>query len=179
MDAGHGLPPSHLQRCRSAVAAAVSVTMCRVQHGGMAVIQSEVRIERSPETVFDSVSDPRSELEWNPKVQIMEKITEGAIGPGSRFRAKWTKSPVVELEILRFDRPHGWAYRNGGPIAVDLDIDLNSVNEGRATILRSRFDARARGPIRLVFPLLVRSLRKEEARNMQLIKDRVEGSHAA
>ena len=145
----------------------------------MAVINSEVRIERSREAVFDSVSDPRSELEWNPKVRIMEKITDWEIGPGTRFRAKWTKSPVIELEIIRFDRPNGWAYRNGGAIAVDLDISLEPVDEGRATILRSRFDATARGPMRLVFPILVRSLRKEEARNMELIKERVENSHPA
>lgn len=145
----------------------------------MAVINSEVRIERSREAVFDSVSDPRSELEWNPKVRIMEKITDGDIRPGTRFRAKWTKSPVIELEIIRFDRPSGWAYRNGGAIAVDLDISLEAVDEGRATILRSRFNATARGPVRLVFPILVRSLRKEEARNMELIKERVENSHPA
>jgi uncharacterized protein YndB with AHSA1/START domain len=145
----------------------------------MAVIQSEVRIERSPEMVFDSVSDPRSELEWNPKVRIMEKISDGETGPGTRFRAKWTKSPVVELEVVRFDRPHGWAYRNGGAIAVDLNIDLEPVDDGRATLLKSRFDARAHGPVRLVFPLLLRSLRREEARNMQLIKERVETSPPA
>jgi hypothetical protein len=104
----------------------------------------------------------------------MEKLTEGEIQPGSRFRAKWTKSPVVELEILRFDRPHGWAYRNGGAIAVDLDIVLEPVDDGQATILRSRFDAKAHGAMRLVFPLIVASLRREEARNMQLIKQRGE-----
>jgi uncharacterized protein YndB with AHSA1/START domain len=140
----------------------------------MAVINSEVRIERPPDAVFDAVSDPRSELDWNPKVRVMEKLTEGEIGPGTRFRAKWTKSPVVELEILRFDRPHGWAYRNGGAIAVDLDITLEPADDGRATILRSRFDAKAHGALRFVFPLLVASLRREEARNMRLIKERVE-----
>ena len=140
----------------------------------MVVISNSVIIRCTPEQAFDYLSDHRSELEWNPNVRVMEKLTEGETRPGSRFRAKWTKSPVVELEILRFYRPHGWAYRNGGAIAVDLDITLEPVADGRATILRSRFDAKARGPIRLVFPLIVASLRREEARNMQLIKERVE-----
>jgi uncharacterized protein YndB with AHSA1/START domain len=108
----------------------------------VAVIRSQVRIERPPEIVFDSLSDPRSELEWNPKVRVMEKISDGERGPGARFRAKWTKSPVVELEVVRFDRPRGWAYRNGGAIAVDLNIDLEPV-DGHATLLKSRFDATA------------------------------------
>lgn len=141
----------------------------------MPLIENAVRIERPPQVVFDSVSDPRSELDWNPKVRVMEKLTEGPVGPGTRFRAKWTKSPVVELEILRFDRPKGWAYRNRGPISVDLDIALEPIDAGRATMLRSRFDAKAHGALRLVFPLLLASLRREEARNMQLIKERVEG----
>ena len=89
-----------------------------------------MRIERPREVVFDVVSDPRSELDWNPKVRVMEKLTEGKIGRGSRFRAKWAKSPVVELEILRFDRPEGWAYRNSGAIAVDLDITLGRQTTG-------------------------------------------------
>ena len=66
----------------------------------MAVIRSEIRIERPREVVFDVVSDPRSELDWNPKVRVMEKLTEGEIGPGSRFRAKWTKSPVVNWRFF-------------------------------------------------------------------------------
>jgi hypothetical protein len=142
----------------------------------VAVIENSVRIERSPEDVFDSVSDPRSELEWNPKVRVMEKLSDGPIGVGTRFRAKWTKSPMLELEITRYDRPSGWSYRNGGAIAVNLDITLESLDDGRATQLRSRFDATPHGPMRLIFPLLLAGLRREEARNMQLIKQRVESA---
>ena len=140
----------------------------------MAVIENEVRLERSPEVVFDYFSDPRSELEWNPKVRVMEKTTDGDIGVGTRFKAKWTKSPVVELEILRFERPHGWTYRNGGAIEVTLDINLESLSSGAATLLRSCFDATPHGPMRLIFPLLLSSLRREEANNMLLVKERIE-----
>lgn len=124
--------------------------------------------------MFDSVSDPRSELEWNPKV--MEKLTDGPLAAGTRFRAKWTKSPVLELEIVRFDPPNGWSHRNGGAIAVDLDITLTPLDGGRATELHSRFDAKAHGLMRVIFPLIMAGLRKEEARNMYLIKKRVESA---
>lgn len=142
----------------------------------MPVIHSSVRIDRSPEEVFDSISDPRSELEWNPKVRLMEKTTDGPLGVGTRFRAKWTKSPILELEITRYDRPHGWSYRNGGAISVNLDATLEPLDGGRATLVRVAFDATPHGPIRLFFPILLASLRREEARNMQLIKGRIEGS---
>ena len=138
------------------------------------VFENVVRLERPPEVVFDSISDPRSEWEWNPKVRIMEKLTDGPIAAGIRFRAKWSKSPVIELEILRYDRPHGWTYRNGGAIAVDLDNTLEPLDGGHATQLRSRFDAKAHGPMRVIFPLISAGLRREEVRNMQLIKARIE-----
>jgi hypothetical protein len=38
------------------------------------------------------LSDHRSELEWNPTCQVMEKITDGPVGTGTRFRAKWKSS---------------------------------------------------------------------------------------
>ena len=106
----------------------------------------------------------------------MEQITQGPLGVGSRFKAKWTKSPVVELEITQFDRPHAWAYRNGGAISVDLTVTLEPLDQGQATMLRSRFDATAHGPIKLIFPLLLASLRREEAQNMLLVKQHVEST---
>lgn len=142
----------------------------------MAVIESSCRIEEPPSFVFDTVADPRSELRWNPKVRVMEKTTDGPIDVGTTFRAKWTKSPLVELQITRWERPVGWSYVNGGPLEVALSITLEELDGGRATVLRSRFDAQPRGPLRLVFPVLLASLRREEANNMRLVKSYVESS---
>jgi hypothetical protein len=54
----------------------------------MAAIENSVQINRSPEEVFDFGVDMRNELKWNPDVELMEKITEGAIALGAKFRAK-------------------------------------------------------------------------------------------
>ena len=50
----------------------------------MTVIESTVLIQRPPEEVFDYLSDPRNELEWNPKVRVMEKLTERSLGSAGR-----------------------------------------------------------------------------------------------
>lgn len=138
------------------------------------MIESSCRIARPPSVVFDAVADPRSELRWNPKIRVMEKLTEGPIGVGTTFRAKWTKSPLVELRLIQWNRPRGWAYVNGGPIAVELTITLEELDNGRATMLRRRFDATPHGLVRLIFPMLVASLRREEANNMKFAKTYVE-----
>ena len=138
----------------------------------MALIENLVVINRPATDVFDYLSDQRSELEWNPNVRIMEKLTDGPVGVGTKFKAKWTKSPVLTTEIVRYDRPSGWTYVNAGSISVRLDADLEE-NDGRTT-LRTRFDATPHGLMKLIFPIFLMSMRKEEARNMELIKKALE-----
>ena len=109
----------------------------------MTVIESTVLIQRPPEEVFDYLSDPRNELEWNPKVKVMEKLTDGPVGVGTTFRAKWTKSGVVTLECREYDRPRHWRFVNGGPLSVDFSVDLTPESGG--TRFTSRFDATPHG----------------------------------
>ena len=42
----------------------------------MPVIRNSVVLRCPPEVVFDYLSDLRAELEWNPRCQVMEKLTE-------------------------------------------------------------------------------------------------------
>jgi uncharacterized protein YndB with AHSA1/START domain len=137
------------------------------------VITSTVLIARSPEEVFDYLSDPVNELEWNPKVEIMEKLTDGPVGVGTKWRAKWTKSKVVTLECQEYDRPRRWRHVNDGPVSVDLTVTLTP--EAGGTRFVSTFDATPHGFFRVVFPVFVSMMRREEAKNMELIKQAVEG----
>lgn len=134
----------------------------------MAVIMNSVEIERPIEEVFDYLSDQANELHWNPAVESMEKLTDGPVRVGTRYRAKWKGAPTIVNECIRHDRPHGWTYRNGGPVAVTLDIDLAPTAAG--TALRARFDATPNGWFRLIFPLFLRVIRKQERENMRNIK---------
>ena len=138
----------------------------------MAVIENSVQIERSPEEVFDYLVDLRNELEWNPDVQSMAKITDDPIGVGTKFLAKWKQSKLIEVECIRFERPYRWAYSNGGPLTVVFDIALTP--QGNATLLVSRFDVRPRGLMQLFFPIVLRQLKHAEKQNMAHIKNALE-----
>jgi carbon monoxide dehydrogenase subunit G len=142
----------------------------------MAVIENSVQINRSPEAVFDYLVDLRNELEWNPDVQSMEKLTDGPIGFGTKFLAKWKQSQLIEVECIRFERPHRWAYSNGGSLAVIVDMTLKP--QGTGSLLFVRFDARPRGLLRLFFPVLLRQLKRAEKQNMQYIKGVLEKINA-
>jgi len=141
----------------------------------MVVISNSVIIRCTPEQAFDYLSDHRSELEWNPTCERMEKVTDGPVGPGTRFRAKWKLSPVVELEVLEYDRPKRWTAHNGGPLEVTMTIRLEPVPDG--TRLATDFDARAHGFLRVIFPILLRKLRAEERANMGHIREALERRH--
>lgn len=138
----------------------------------MAVIENTVQIDRSPVEAFDYLVDLCNELEWNPGVQSMEKLTEGPIGVGTRFLAKWKQSQLIEVECIRFEPPRRWAYSTGGPLSVVFEVTLTPLGAG--VLLTSRFDAHPHGLLRLFFPLLLRELKRAEKQNMQYIKNILE-----
>ena len=134
----------------------------------MTIIINRVEIARPMAEVFDYLADQSNELHWNPSVESMAKLTDGPVRVGTRYRAKWKGAPTIVTECTRYDRPHGWTYRNGGPITVTFDADLAPTATG--TALRVRFDASPRGWFRLIFPLFLLIIRKQERENMRCIK---------
>jgi hypothetical protein len=102
----------------------------------------------------------------------MEKITEGPVGLGTKYRAKWTSSPTVELETVHFERPRTWTMHNGGPIEVTLTCRLEPVAEG--TKLNTEFRPRPHGWFRLIFPLFLLIIRRQEKANMGHIREALE-----
>ena len=138
----------------------------------MTVIENSVQINRAPEDVFDYLVDLRNELNWNPDVQSMEKLTEDPIGVGTRFLAKWKQSELIEVECIRFERPFRWTYSNRGALSVVLDIAITPQSTG--SLLASRFDVHPHGLLKVFFPIVLRGLKRTEKQNMQYIKNVLE-----
>ena len=103
----------------------------------MTVIRNSVVIKCRPEEAFDYLSDHRAELEWNPKCLVMEKLTDGPVGLGTKYRAKWKGSPYVELEMVAFERPHTWTMHNGAAIEVTFTATVEGVTDGRIAFTSS------------------------------------------
>ena len=135
-------------------------------------IRNSVMIKCSPEEAFDYLSDHRTELEWNPKCQSMDKLTDGPIGLGTKYRAKWKSSPYVDLETVAYDRPHSWTMHNDGPIEVTFSCRLSRVRDG--TRLDASFEPKPHGWFRLVFPVFLLVIRREEKANMGHLRDALE-----
>ena len=73
----------------------------------MAKISGEILINRPVQQAFDFVADQRNEPIYNPRMLRSEKITDGPIGIGTRFRATARSGRrVVEMliEVTEYDR---------------------------------------------------------------------------
>jgi uncharacterized protein YndB with AHSA1/START domain len=128
-------------------------------------IVNSVDIPRSPEEVFDYLSDQATELQWNPDCVSMERLTPGPVRVGTKYRAKWKQGPVVFTEVTRYDRPKAWTYENGGPISCVLTVSLEPLPDG-ATRLTSRGEWSAHGWMRLAFPIFIQMMRRAEKQTL-------------
>ena len=138
----------------------------------MALIRNSVEIGCPQDVVFAYLSDLRSELEWNPACQRMEQLAEGPVALGTKFRGKWKGGPVVEVEIVTFEPPRTWSAHNGGPVEVTFTCSLEPTPAG--TRLNAEFAAQPHGWFRLVFPLFLLMIRRQERANMTHLRESLE-----
>jgi hypothetical protein len=54
----------------------------------MTVISNSVEIRCSPEDAFDYLADHRSEPEWNPGIESIDKLTDGSVGLRMKYRRR-------------------------------------------------------------------------------------------
>jgi Polyketide cyclase / dehydrase and lipid transport len=141
------------------------------------VISNSAEIRCTPEEASGYLSDHRSELGWTPGIESIGKLTDGPVGQGTRYQAKWKSAPeAVEVEAIAYDRPHGWSVHNSGPVEVTITIGLQPT---AGTRLSSDFEVRPHGFFRIIFPLFLMKIRMGQAANMTHLKAALECRAAA
>jgi Polyketide cyclase / dehydrase and lipid transport len=147
----------------------------------MARVSGEILIGRPVEEVFDYVADQRNEPIYNPQMLQSEKITDGPIGVGTRFRAtaRSGRRPVEMLiEVTDFQRPSTFGSRTTMS-SVEVDGGLTFEPVAGATRMRWSWDVSPRGPLRLFGPLVARLGRRQEQTIWSGLKAQLEGSGPA
>lgn len=143
----------------------------------MRAIAGEIRINRPVEDVFDTVADERNEPRYNPLMVRVDKVTDGPIGVGTRFRAVHTgrRKPVeMIVELSRFDRPcrlssvttMSWGRVRG---TLDFRPDHGGTRMGWT------WELDANRPIRMVGPLIAAVGRRAERACWEGLKKYLEG----
>jgi uncharacterized protein YndB with AHSA1/START domain len=132
-------------------------------------------IRRSPEDVFDFCSDLRSELQWNPKVKYVEKLTDGPVGVGTRYQARWANSGPTTVEVIRFDRPRRWeTTATARGMAIRFQGTVTDVTPGAR--YTASLELHPKGLARLVAPLALLAMRRQDQQHMHRISEALESS---
>ena len=130
-------------------------------------------ISRPVEDVFDYVSDPRNEPTWLPGASAVEKTSDGPIGLGSTFVGHYSRAGRVELELVEFERPRRVTFRARSKIvAFDDVVELADI--AGETHLQAQMTAHPRGVMRLVAPLMARTMRSQFAANWDHLRRALE-----
>jgi uncharacterized protein YndB with AHSA1/START domain len=131
-------------------------------------------IEAAIDRVFDYVADARNEPAWLPGAEKVEKVTDGEVGLGTRFEGVYARAGKVSLEIVAFERPNRLTFRADARIVkFDDQIELAEV-EGR-TQLRARMTAEPKGVMRLMSPLMAKTMRSQFEGNWKHLGPALEG----
>ena len=130
----------------------------------MVRIEGEIVINRPAEDVFDFVADECNEPRFNPRMRSVEKITEGPIGVGTRFRAETVSRgrPVEMLiEFTGYERPHRLASSTQmSSMGLHGALTFDSVPGG--TRMRWSWELKPRGMLKLISPVVAFMGRKQE-----------------
>lgn len=143
---------------------------CRVTE-----IEVQADIRRSPDEVFDFVSDPTNEPQWNVRMTRVEDLTGRPVRVGSRYRMRFTAGPAATSEVVRFERPDSWQLRGVSKILTSSFEGLVTPRAGHAHLVL-RMEIQLRGPLRLAAPGVRRRMQRELERDIAAIKATLEGS---
>jgi uncharacterized protein YndB with AHSA1/START domain len=138
-----------------------------------AVVECAVDIARSPEDVFDYVTDISREFEWNLRTKRVVKLTDGPVGAGTRWEGEWLAGDPMLIEYLAFERPTSWRSigRSRGLLVVS-EGHVEAAGDGARLTLRVELEPHGR--LRMIAPFLGRVMRGRERENVAAIKARLE-----
>jgi Polyketide cyclase / dehydrase and lipid transport len=132
----------------------------------MVRIEGGIVISRPVEEVFYFVADERNEPRYNRRMRRAEKISEGPIGVGTRYRAEVVSAgrpvPMI-IEFTDYDRPRRLASSTRmSSMDIQYTLTFEPVTEG--TRMRWSGDVEPRGILKLMSPVVAWMGRRQERR---------------
>jgi uncharacterized membrane protein len=147
----------------------------------MARIDGEIVIERPVQVVYHYVADQRNEPAYNLRMLRSEKVTDGPIGVGTRFRAtaRSGRRPVdMLIEVTEYHPTTRLGSRTTMSSAViEGTLTFHAV-DGRTRMTWS-WEIHPTGALRLLTPLVVLLGRRQELTIWTGLKHHLEGASSA
>jgi uncharacterized protein YndB with AHSA1/START domain len=140
------------------------------------VIRVEValEIERSPQEVFDYLTDVDRVPEW--QASALESHADGPLGVGARIhetRRLLGRDAHTELEVSAFDPPRRLTLNTiSGPVKVDIDHRLETHGDG--TLLHVVAEADPGLMLGFARPVIERQAKREVRGDFDRLKELLE-----
>ena len=120
----------------------------------MTILNETIHTRLPIERAFAAIADFSNAPQWDPGVATAERLDDGALGSGARFRLRIRIGPVTApmvYVVATWDPPHRVVLTGlgSGFAAVD-DIRFEALPSG--TRIDYQADIRLRGPLRLLEP---------------------------
>jgi uncharacterized protein YndB with AHSA1/START domain len=137
-------------------------------------VSVEVTVERPPGEVFPVVADGERLPEWMEDFERVEQRSEGPPGLGTEYRYKMRRAPESTFEWSEFvpGRRVAWSgppLKTGpGSLEPRGGIDVEPADEG--SLVRVTLDPVPRGAIKLLMPIMRRSMRNGAVQNLSRLK---------
>jgi hypothetical protein len=134
----------------------------------------EAVIDVSQADAFRFCSDLRNEMAWNPNAEQVDKISDGPVDVGTRFRARWSNAGEVVVEVVEFDPPRSWATRSAARGMETVFRGEVNADPGGSTRYTAHIEVQPSGLAWIYAPLAVLVMRRQDTINMSLIKQTLE-----
>ncbi len=138
--------------------------------------ETSILLPCPPQEVFAFLSDPQKLLLWQSSLLQSEMLTEGPLRVGSRFRELRRMGPresEIRAEITDFETNRRLATRTETSPQATVRYALEPEDGG--TRLHYEFGLRTAGLMRLVEPMIGSSIRKDSERDLQKLRELLEG----
>jgi uncharacterized protein YndB with AHSA1/START domain len=142
----------------------------------MIEVKGEIVIERPVDEVFDFVANEENEPQYNPQMRLAQKITDGAIGVGTSYRAEMTgrgRAVSMTIEFTEYDRPRRLAEQVQMK-SMDLTGGLSFDPVDGGTRMRWSWDLEPHGVLRFMRPIVASMGRRQERRIWTNLKQLLE-----
>lgn len=148
----------------------------------MAGFEMQEWIDRKPEAVFEALYDPALATEVMESVIASEQIGEGAVGVGTCFRETRVvngQEGTSELEVVAYEPNHRYSVTNETEgIRTTYHFYLTPERDG--TRIKLEAEVSAENLLRkMMVPVVVGILKKEDSDHLARLKDYLEGAQAA
>ena len=129
----------------------------------MTTFEVSTFIKRSPQEVFDFMTNPANSAKWQSGFESAEWVSDGPVGVGSILHTIGHflgREIVMDIEVTQWDSPNVWGQKGStGPLKFVNTNKFESKDGG--TLVIQNFDGEVGGFFKMAEGIAINQLKKQ------------------